>query len=37
MALAMAVRTSWLFNGADVVLSMTHCTVGWPSTWPLLS
>ncbi len=36
-ALAAAKRTLWLLNGAADVLSMMHCTVGWPTTWPLLS
>ena len=37
MHLAMAMRSVWLLNGAAEVLSMMHCTVGWPTTWPLLS
>ena len=31
MHMAMACAASWLLNGAAAVLSMTHCTVGWPT------
>ena len=35
--LAMATRSVWLLNGSAEVFSMMHCTVGWPTTCPLLS
>ena len=35
--LATAIRRVWLLNGAAAVFSWMHCTVGWPTTWPLLS
>ena len=37
MHMAMAIRSVLLLNGAVEVLSMMHCTVGCPTTCPLLS
>ena len=37
MHMAIALRRVALLKGAAEVFSMTHCMVGWPTTWPLLS